>query len=78
MDTRLFYMMLICGFLAQMTDGSLGMGYGTISTTFLLAVGVSPAIVSSRVHSARVFRVVYRAIAIIVLVISIKNYLRHW
>jgi uncharacterized membrane protein YfcA len=33
----------------------LGMGYGTISTTFLLATGVSPAIVSSRVHSARVF-----------------------
>ena len=33
----------------------LGMGYGTISTTFLLANGVSPAIVSSRVHSARVF-----------------------
>jgi uncharacterized membrane protein YfcA len=31
------------------------MGYGTISTTFLLANGVSPAIVSSRVHSARVF-----------------------
>jgi uncharacterized membrane protein YfcA len=42
-------------FLAQMVDGSLGMGYGTISTTFLLATGVSPAIVSSRVHSARVF-----------------------
>lgn len=47
--------MLLCGFLAQMTDGSLGMGYGTISTTFLLANGVNPAIVSSRVHSARVF-----------------------
>jgi uncharacterized membrane protein YfcA len=36
-------------------DGSLGMGYGTISTTVLLAIGVNPAIVSSRVHSARVF-----------------------
>ena len=33
-DTRTFMMMLICGFLAQMVDGSLGMGYGTISTTF--------------------------------------------
>ncbi|MFI5155802.1 MAG: sulfite exporter TauE/SafE family protein, partial [Chitinophagales bacterium] len=31
------------------------MGYGTISTTFLLAIGVNPAIVSSRVHAARVF-----------------------
>jgi len=54
-DTRAFLMMLLCGFLAQMADGSLGMGYGTISTTFLLANGINPAIVSSRVHSARVF-----------------------
>src|SRR5450432_1503389 len=50
-----FLMMLLTGFLAQMVDGSMGMGYGTISTTFLLATGVNPAIVSSRVHSARVF-----------------------
>ncbi len=54
-DTRSFLMMLLTGFFAQMVDGSLGMGYGTISTTFLLANGVSPAIVSSRVHAARVF-----------------------
>jgi len=47
--------MALAGFMAQMADGSLGMGYGTISTTFLLAIGVNPAIVSSRVHSARVF-----------------------
>ena len=50
-----FLIMLLTGFIAQMVDGSMGMGYGTISTTFLLANGVSPAIVSSRVHSARVF-----------------------
>src|SRR5438552_9299879 len=54
-DAKIFLMMLITGFIAQMVDGSLGMGYGTISTTFLLAIGVNPAIVSSRVHSARVF-----------------------
>lgn len=54
-DIKSFSIMLLTGFLAQMTDGSLGMGYGTISTTFLLANGVPPAIVSSRVHSARVF-----------------------
>ena len=55
LDKETFLMMLITGFMAQMVDGSLGMGYGTISTTFLLAIGVNPAIVSSRVHSARVF-----------------------
>jgi siroheme synthase-like protein len=50
-----FLMMLLTGFMAQMVDGSMGMGYGTISTTFLLSIGVNPAIVSSRVHTARVF-----------------------
>src|SRR5207249_8638494 len=54
-ETKPFLLMLLTGFIAQMVDGSLGMGYGTISTTFLLANGVSPAIVSSRVHAARVF-----------------------
>src|SRR5438552_12286244 len=54
-DAKIFLIMLATGFVAQMVDGSLGMGYGTISTTFLLANGVNPAIVSSRVHSARVF-----------------------
>ncbi|HXB92402.1 MAG TPA: TSUP family transporter, partial [Puia sp.] len=54
-DLHGFLIMLLTGFLAQMVDGSMGLGYGTISTTFLLATGVSPAIVSSRVHSARVF-----------------------
>lgn len=55
LDIPSFSIMLLTGFIAQMVDGSLGMGYGTISTTFLLANGVNPAIVSSRVHSARVF-----------------------
>ncbi|MEO5998419.1 MAG: sulfite exporter TauE/SafE family protein [Chitinophagaceae bacterium] len=54
-DTPMFLTMLATGFIAQMVDGSIGMGYGTISTTFLLATGVNPAIVSSRVHAARVF-----------------------
>jgi uncharacterized membrane protein YfcA len=54
-DDRVFLVMVLTGFIAQMSDGSLGMGYGTIATTFLLANGVNPAIVSSRVHSARVF-----------------------
>lgn len=53
--TSAFLLMLLTGFMAQMIDGSMGLGYGTISTTFLLALGVPPAIVSSRVHSARVF-----------------------
>jgi hypothetical protein len=41
-DVSSFLIMVLTGFLAQMVDGSMGMGYGTISTTFLLANGVSP------------------------------------
>jgi siroheme synthase-like protein len=54
-DLKTFLLMSLTGFIAQMIDGSMGLGYGTISTTILLAIGVPPAIVSSRVHSARVF-----------------------
>jgi siroheme synthase-like protein len=54
-DKGSFLVMVLTGFIAQMVDGSLGLGYGTISTVFLLANGVNPALVSSRVHSARVF-----------------------
>ena len=54
-DYRWVAIMFITGFSAQFVDGMLGMGYGVISTTVLLSAGVNPAIVSSRVHSARVF-----------------------
>ena len=40
------------GFAAQLIDGALGMAYGVISTTVLLAFGVSPATASATVHMA--------------------------
>jgi uncharacterized membrane protein YfcA len=43
------------GFLAQLIDGALGMGYGVTSTTFLLSSGLSPAAASASVHAASVF-----------------------
>jgi uncharacterized membrane protein YfcA len=43
------------GFLAQLIDGSLGMGYGVISATVLLATGVPPAHTSAAVHAAKLF-----------------------
>jgi uncharacterized membrane protein YfcA len=66
-------MMLLTGFMAQMVDGSLGMGYGTISTTFLLAIGVNPVIVST-VHTARVFSSGVSGYSHIVSEISTRNY----
>jgi len=43
------------GFLAQMIDGALGMAYGVISSSVLLAFGVPPAHASAAVHAAEVF-----------------------
>ena len=43
------------GFFAQMIDGALGMAYGVTCTTFLLGLGISPAIASASVHTAEVF-----------------------
>jgi len=47
--------MLLAGFLAQIVDGSLGMGYGVTSATVLLSAGISPAAISGSVHTAEVF-----------------------
>jgi uncharacterized protein len=43
------------GILAQLVDGTMGMGYGATSTSFLLALGVPPAISSTGVHVAEMF-----------------------
>lgn len=50
-----FLIFLAVGFLAQIVDGSLGMAYGVISSTVLLAFGVPPATASASVHAAEVF-----------------------
>lgn len=50
----LFFFALV-GFFAQMIDGALGMAYGISSTSFLLGLGVPPALASSSVHVSEVF-----------------------
>lgn len=50
-----FLWMLLVGFLAQMVDGALGMGYGVISTTLLLSGGLNPAVISGSIHTAEMF-----------------------
>ena len=42
------------GFIAQLIDGSLGMGFGVLSMSLLLAVGVAPAAASATVHVAKI------------------------
>jgi uncharacterized membrane protein YfcA len=43
------------GFLAQLIDGALGMGYGVICSILLLATGVPPVQTSASVHAAKLF-----------------------
>lgn len=50
-----FLLFLLVGFLAQAVDGALGMAYGVICSTTLLAFGVSPAHASAAVHAAELF-----------------------
>ena len=50
-----FLLFLVVGVLAQAVDGSLGMAYGVISSSVLLAFGVPPAMASASVHGAEVF-----------------------
>ncbi|MGH6933848.1 MAG: sulfite exporter TauE/SafE family protein [Dongiaceae bacterium] len=45
---------VVLGFLAQLVDGALGMGFGVITTSFLLGFGIAPASASAAVHVAKV------------------------
>src|SRR5690554_6148738 len=50
-----FWQSVLVGFLAQFVDGALGMAYGLVSTSFLMAFGVPPAHASAAVHTAEIF-----------------------
>jgi uncharacterized membrane protein YfcA len=44
----------LIGFIAQLVDGALGMGYGVTSSTLLLTAGLAPAAASATVHMAEI------------------------
>lgn len=50
-----FGLFLLVGFFAQLVDGAVGMAYGVISSSVLLAFGVSPAQASATIHAAECF-----------------------
>ncbi|MGE0661591.1 MAG: sulfite exporter TauE/SafE family protein [Hyphomonadaceae bacterium] len=50
-----FGLFLAVGFLAQLIDGAVGMAYGVISSSVLLAFGVPPAQASATIHAAECF-----------------------
>lgn len=50
-----FGLFLAVGFFAQLIDGAVGMAYGVISSSVLLAFGVPPAQASATIHAAECF-----------------------
>lgn len=51
----------VAGFLAQMVDGTISMGYGVSATSLLLSFGVAPAAASASVHTAEVAATAFSA-----------------
>jgi uncharacterized membrane protein YfcA len=47
---RKLIVLAMVGLLAQLVDGSLGMGYGATSSTLLVLVGLTPLVASASVH----------------------------
>jgi len=50
-----FKWMFLAGFVAQIVDGSLGMGYGLTSASIMLGTGINPATISGSIHTAEMF-----------------------
>jgi len=46
---------VLAGFIAQMVDGTLGMGYGVTSATCLMTLGINPVSVSAAIHTSEIF-----------------------
>ncbi len=52
---KYFYWMILAGFLAQLVDGALGMGYGVTCTTIMLSLGINLPAISGSIHTAEMF-----------------------
>jgi uncharacterized membrane protein YfcA len=49
------WVFVVIGFFAQLVDGALGMAFGVLATTSLLAFGVPPALASALTHVTEIF-----------------------
>jgi uncharacterized protein len=53
--TTNFLLFVLTGFLAQMVDGTLSMGYGVTSATCLMSFGINPVAMSAAIHTSEIF-----------------------
>src|SRR5690606_8043384 len=54
MEATEFLLFVALGLFAQLVDGALGMAYGLVSNSVLLALGIPPAAASATVHMAEI------------------------
>jgi uncharacterized protein len=50
-----FYGMLLVGFLAQLVDGAVGLGYGVTCATSMMLLGINLPAISGSIHTAEMF-----------------------
>lgn len=50
-----FYYMLLIGFVAQLVDGAVGLGYGVTCATSMMLLGVKLPAISGSIHTAEMF-----------------------
>lgn len=50
-----FLFFILAGFIAQIVDGTLGMGYGVTCATCLMAIYPNPVTVSAAIHTSEIF-----------------------
>ena len=62
-DPSALLIFILIGFAAQLVDGALGMAFGQISSTLLIAKGVPPQLASAGVHAAETFTTAVSAIS---------------
>ena len=62
-DPSALLIFILIGFAAQLVDGALGMAFGQISSTMLIAKGVPPQLASAGVHAAETFTTAVSAIS---------------
>lgn len=53
--TITFILIALFGFIAELIDGGLGMGYGVSASSLLMTIGLSTAITSALVHFSEIF-----------------------
>ena len=63
MSEMSFPIMFLIGFFAEYIDGALGMAYGVTAGSFLIAIGIMPAVASASIHFAEIFTTFFAGVS---------------